>query len=239
MLRARLAPVSEWEALLRRLDVPLEGRVLVAGPPAESLAARPAVPVVASTTGLTLFGPPLEGPIPDGATAEATLLPTGAFDAVLALSAWSRPDRVGAVAGEALRLTRPGGTIVLGDLDAVVLVAGPPAAYRAAVLYARHPDLARRLVAAHEHTVMLGVELLRGGVHPVTVERMDLPMAFLDGPEAYASAVRAGLWPGFVDLSPEERDEVLAALADSLRPPVRFPIVDRQPWVIARGRRPT
>jgi hypothetical protein len=38
-------------------------------------------------------------------------------------------------------------------------------------------------------------------------------------------------------LSAEELDDLLDAVRVSLQPPIRFPVVDLEPWTLLRGRR--
>ncbi|HHC07383.1 MAG TPA: hypothetical protein ENK55_01505 [Actinobacteria bacterium] len=230
------ARVTVWRTLFEELGIPSDGTVLLVGPPEESFAEMPAIPVLPGGHGMAVLGPPLDRRIPDDATAVATGLDDDAVDAVFMLSAWGDPALMGQVAREAVRITRPGGTVVLGDVDAAVLTESSPAAYRAALLYETYPWVGDRIRDAHAHEAMLGIELLRAGIHPVQADQRDLPMGYFDDADAYEAAVARGLWPGVLLLDEADRGRLLAELRRSLVD-ARFPVADVQPWMLAHGRK--
>ncbi len=234
MLTTRRAPATEWQRLLTDLGISPRDRILVVEPSSGSLVALPAVPVLTGPHGMALLGPPLDAPLPEDATATATGLPADSVDATLLFSPWTNASQVGAVAKEAIRITRPGGRVALGTLDAGTLLDASPSAYPAALGFQLFPDLASRLRDAHRHDAMIGIELLRAGIHDVVVDPFDVPMAYYDSLDECVADVEAGAWPG-TDTLDDARRQILAHEVRRLLKGRRFPLVDELPWLIARG----
>jgi SAM-dependent methyltransferase len=229
--------LEAWESMLAGLGVEAEEHVLLGGPGAENLAIELGAPVADATGSLVSLG--LEAALlAQSAVPFATELPTDSFDAVVMLSAWESPTGVGPVVREAARLTRPGGSVWVGDMDGHALVRATPATYPSALLYMAHPEIGAEVAAACQPSSLLGVEMVRAGMRAVTSDGVELPIAVLaDGPE-YIEAVRAGMWPGVESVSADDVDDVLSALRLELVPPIRFPFVEYRPWVMVRGAQP-
>jgi len=236
MLTTRRAPVRIWEDFLRTIGIDPSGTVLVVGPSRRAAVQLPAVPVLPGGHGMALLGPRAGLRIPDGADATDTGLPDACVDATVLLSAWTDPARMEDAAREAVRVTRRRGEVAMGDVAADVLTASMPSAYRAALLFELFPRIAPTVRDAHQHEEMLGVELLRAGVHPVDYDLVDVPMGVFDDADAYVAAIRSGMWPGVTLLDDEALDLLAEEVRRSLRG-VRFPVVDILPWGIARGPR--
>lgn len=234
---AQLRTYEAFREALARLDIPTTGAVLLGGPGVAGLAQGAEVALTDARPDLVVIGGPAPDVLTEEAVPAATGLPDASFDAVLFLAAWRDPAELEAVTREVVRLVRPGGVLGLGDLDADGLTDSTPAAYRAAMLYEAYPEVAAAVRERHSHVALLGIEAVRAGIRPVMSDVVDLPLAVLDTAEDYLAGVRAGMWAG-VDLLDEEQ---LAKLLEEVRVSLRwerFPLVERQPWVLIRGTKP-
>lgn len=229
--------LEAWQSMLAGLGVETDERVLLGGPGAENLAIELGAPVNDATGSLVSLGPEA-ALLAESAVPSDTELPTDSFDAVVMLSAWDSPAEVGPVVREAARLTRPGGSVWVGDMDGGALVRATPATYPAALLYFAKPEVGAEVAAAFQPSSLLGIEMVRAGMRTVTSDSVDLPIAVLADRPEYIEAVRAGMWPGVDSVSADDLDDVLAALRVELGSPVRFPLVEYRPWVMVRGAQP-
>lgn len=227
-----------WVDTLDVLGAGGQDSVLLVGAGAEALADEIAPPVGDAATGFVVLGdePVL---IPADALPQATGLPAAIFDAVVSLEVWRNEASLQSAADEAVRLTRPGGTVWLGQRDFGLLATSEPATYRAALLYRRRPDAVAVARSGLVERAMLGVTAVRAGLRPVESVAADLPAAQYDSEAEYFEAVQSGGWPGLEVLDPPDVDALLGDLARSLRPPHRFPVVERQPWSLVRGTKPS
>ncbi len=233
---ARLALRAAWRDTLASLGTDSSQEVFVAGRNVHLLAEELPSPTSDEGGGLAVLGP-APRPVLPGATAMATGLPDASTDVVVMLSAWSGLAELGHVAREASRVVRPGGAVWLGVPDLDVLTRSMGATYRAGLLYQAHPDVGARVRAGAVTAGELGVDMVRVQLRDVTVLRRDIPLASFAGTADAVEAVRAGIWPGTGRLDPRELDDLLEAVRASLRPPVRFPVVDYEPWAVVRGQR--
>lgn len=233
---ARPAFRAAWRDTLASLGTERAQEVLVAGRNVHALAEELPSPTSDEARGLAVLGP-ASFPVPPDATPMATGLPDASMDVVVMLSAWSGLVEVGHVVREAGRVVRPGGTVWLGEPDLDVLTRSMPATYRAGLLYQAHPGVGAAVRAGVVTSGDLGVGLVRAGLRDVTVLHRDIPLASFATSADAVEAVRAGIWPGIGLLSPQELDDLLDSVRVSLRPPVRFPVVDFEPWTLVRGRR--
>lgn len=228
--------IEAWSASLETLDIPAGSRVLLAGPDVEGLALEIGVPIAQASHDLVMLGSGAPA-VADTATAAETGLASGAVDAVVFLSPWDGFVALAAMVREAVRVVRSGGVVILGEPDASALDAAP-AAFRSALLYRRHPHVAQRLAESTVPASAMGVEAVRAGLNPVTLDPLGVPIAVLPDVDSYVEAVRGGLWPGTEQLDDAALDALLGELRASLAEPTRFPQVDVQPWWVARGVRP-
>jgi hypothetical protein len=223
-----------WLTTLTELGAAQGNDSLLIGPHAESLADQLPGPTGDTTPNVaTLF----VTPVPDGATPTATGFPANSFDSAVALSAWETPADVSAVAAEAVRVVRPGGTVWLGEIDARGLTRSTPAARRYGLLYRDHPpvsDAARFRFRAAE---TIGVDAVRVGLRPIAETRADFPVAVAESRADAVEAVRSGIWPGTGLLDATALDDLLVRVDESFEPPERFPFVFTLPWILVEGRR--
>jgi hypothetical protein len=222
-----------WLSTLTDLGTAEGNDSLLVGPYAESLADHLPAPTGDTTPSVATLR---VTPVPDGAIPTATGFPDNSFDSAVALSAWETPADVSAVAAEATRVVRPGGTVWLGEIDARALTRSMPAARRYGLLYRDHPlvsDAARFRFRAAD---AIGVDSVRVGLRSVTETRADFPVAVVDSRAEAVEAVRSGIWPGTSLLDPVALDELLVRVDDSFEPPERFPFVFTLPWILVQGR---
>lgn len=233
---ARHAFHAAWRDTIVSLGTGAASEVLVAGPYAHALADELPVPTADEGGGLAVLGP--EGfPIESGASPLATGLPDASVDSAVVLSAWPSVAGIVPVVAEMVRVVRPGGRVWLGEPALDVLTRSMPATYRAGLLYQTHPGVAARVRAAAARSGDLGVEMVRHRLRDVTVVESDLPVAVFANAAEGVEAVRSGIWPGTEQLNPVELDELLDDVRASLQHRVRFPVIEYQPWTLARGRR--
>lgn len=236
MYETRVALRDAWQDLIASLNTTGNERVLVAGRNVEVLVEELPAPTADVVAGLAVLGPAAMAIEPE-ASAVATGLADATVDTVAMLSAWSNPVEVGPVIAEAARVVRPGGTVWIGEPDLDVLTRSMPAAYRAGLLYRAHPRVAAGVRGLVQASSVLGVEMVRHRLRDVTAFKRDIPVLAVADPDEAVEAVRGGIWPGTGLLSAEELDDLLDAVRASLQPPVRFPVVDLEPWTLLRGRR--
>lgn len=227
-----------WADTLDVLGAGNAESILLVGAGAETLAREIAPPVGDALGWFVVLG---DEPvmIPADARPEATGLASASFDAVVALEAWRAEASLKAVVVEAVRLTKPGGTVWLGQRDFDLLARSEPATYRAALLYRARPDAVAAARSGLGDRAMLGIEAIRAGLRPVESLAADLPTAQYDTEAEYFEAVRSGGWAGIGVLDDAAVDALLGELARFLRPPRRFPVVERQPWSLVRATKPS
>ncbi len=221
-----------WLSTLTELGAAEGNDSLLIGPYAESLADQLPAPTGDTTPNVATL---LVTPVPDGAIPTATGFGDNSFDSAVALSAWETPADIAAVAAEAVRVVRPGGTVWLGEIDARALTLSMPAARRYGLLYRIHPlvsDAARFRFRAAD---AIGVDAVRVGLRSVVETRVDFPVAVVDSRAGAVEGVRSGIWPGTELLDPVALDELLMRVDESFEPPERFPFVFTLPWILVRG----
>ena len=143
-----------WASALNQLSVPKAGSVIVRGPGAGE---------VGAAWRLLGYGG-------GGLVADDTLLHSdddtqaAAADVVVLLHAWPEPRTVDATAQAAARWVRPGGVLMLAELDAVALRNDVPRRTPAALLYQMHPEVAERLAARSPTRLQLVMAGIRAGL---------------------------------------------------------------------------
>lgn len=223
-----------WRSTLTDLGAAEGNDSLLVGPYAESLAEQLPAPTGDTTPSVATFR---VTPVPEGAIPTATGFPDNSFDSAVALSAWETPADVLAVAAEATRVVRPGGTVWLGEIDARALTRSMPAARRYGLLYRNHPPVADVARFRFRAADAIGVDSVRVGLRSVTETRADFPVAVAESRAEAVEAVRSGIWPGTGLLDPGALDELLVRVDDSFESPERFPFVFTLPWILVQGRR--
>ena len=228
-------PVPEWATILRALGVLDRGSVLVAGEAAAALGS-----IVQENGGpplaydrpdlalLTAAGPDVP-PGFDAATPAATGLPAASVDSVVLRHAWNGVARLGPAVDEAARILRPGGALLLADLDLPELMSANAARYPSQILYASAPDV-RAAVNATLAPFDLSVTAGRAGFDGLRGLEVDETAGTFDR-MGFVDYVRAGGWRGWELLSPEREAAIVERVERALPliAPVG-PVVDREPW---------
>jgi SAM-dependent methyltransferase len=158
---------------------------------------------------LSSSGPP-DIPEPEGP--DDTRLPAGTLDFVIVRHGWGSAAGVAAVVDEAARILRPGGVLVLGDLDFDRLMRGRTRSYASKLLYQRYPAIARQIRAGLAMITDLSTELVRAGFGDVTALVVDETLGRYDDPADFLVAVRHNGWRGIADLEPGELDRLVEEL---------------------------
>jgi hypothetical protein len=166
-------------------------------------------------------------------------LPTGSADFVVLRRAWeSRPGMGQAVRG-AFAMLRPGGCVVVAEIDAARLLEGPAVRYPDRVLYDADPGLAGSVrVAAMERTV-LAVEMVRAGFRRVAVADVEVERGRHASAADYWQALASSARRPLAALPAEDAERLIEEVAGDLaRLAPLGPVVDREPWLMATGGRP-
>lgn len=216
---------------MEEIGIPAVGPLLVVGPTdgvAEALQTA-GIPVTMSLQSGGVFGKTNLEPVVGVATNVG--LVDDSVAAVVALAAWSRPSQVRAVAEEAVRITRPGGVVVLGDVDAGVLTTGPPRAFPASRFYRAHPAAAAALTARTAPASSLAIEAVRSRLDDVGAMTADRLIGVFGSASEYLAAIADGLWRGADAIDEATGSATAAAITSTLR----YPAEDHQPWRFVRG----
>jgi hypothetical protein len=230
MAHASLALRHAWEATLADLDL-MDGSVLICGPLADRIGDAVPIAIADEVASLVVLG---DGPaLPDDATVVATGMPDASIGDVFALAAWPDTSGIAGVVAEAKRIVRPGGSVWLGRRNVDAMVHSTPATLRSSMLYARHPDRVRALLAT-ESVAPTELALVRGGFAEIESWDRSIPVGAFSDAASYRAAVEDGMWLGIDRLSESERSDILTTLDRDLRE-AEFPLVEFQPWTLARG----
>jgi hypothetical protein len=213
-----------WKSLLLGLEAPVAGPVIVRGPGAAQVGAAWRL-LGYGADGLTADEAVLHGDesAGDGTVAMAALL-----------HAWPRPRDIDAVAQRAARWVRPGGLLLLADLDVAALRSESPRRTPAALLYQKHPEVAARLAGRSPTRIQLVMAGIRAGLDDKHAGDVQRPVGVYDDPSERRAAVEFGVWRGLEDLGAEAYARLLEAV-DAVEPD-EWPLVEREPWMVVTGR---
>jgi len=164
-------------------------------------------------------------------------LPDGAVDLVVMRRAWKSPPDVALALAAALRAVRPGGEVVVTDVDVHRLLAGPSPRYPVRLLYMAEPDAAERLAATTAPPGLLGSEAVRAGLKDVVSITYDEVRGTYEDVGLLWEGIREHGWRGAAWV-PQERarslfEEVATSMAGAV--PAGWAI-DREPWYAVIGR---
>lgn len=227
---------DEWSRTLADLGVRMGGPALVAGQGSEAIAAalvRNGAPaMVDANDTLAVLGPGISSL--DGAGPTRTGARAATFDLVVLQQAWSGLEEIAAILAEALRVTRHGGAVVMGCLNADLLAESLPAQYASCLLYRSSPAAREALLTNTVTRYDIDLEAVRASLREIRTTEIDMTRAVFAEPGLYAAAVESGFWRGSEVLSTEEREDLggrvateAAARADGLH--------DREPWQYVCG----
>jgi hypothetical protein len=211
-----------WSAVAAATGAAYRGTALVRGPGAtqvgEALLALGASTVIAEDT---LVEDPAADP------------PEDTLDTVILLHAWPGPHRVDDAARAATGWLRPGGWLVLADLDMDQLRAAPPNRYPSAALYRMFPETGAKLQRRSATMIGLVTAAIRAGLEGKTSVGVDRPVGVYASPSELRAAIEFGVWRGLEDLAGGDYAAVVDSVeALNIGP---WPIVELEPWVVVAG----
>lgn len=210
-----------------------DGPVLIGGPLADRIGEAVPIAIADEVASLVVLG---DGPpLADDSSTVATGLPDGSVESALMLAAWDDVRDIGAVVAEARRVVTPGGSVWLGRRNVDAMVHSTPTTLRSARLYSRYPDRIRSILAS-ESVAPTELGLVRGGFSSIESWDYELPVDAFGDARSYRLAVESGMWLGIDRIAEAERLALLNELDEDLRS-VDFPLVEYQPWTLARGSR--
>lgn len=233
-----LAP--EWAPTALRFIDKWEGPVCVAGDRATDVAQvyhrSGAPPVVFDGVRLAYLTTGDERPA-DGATAGATGLPDDSVQLVTLRRAWRDGAELAAAAGEAYRILRPGGHVILSGVDADVLLGQQAHRYPLQLVYRQVPEAAAALRAGYQQ-IRLPVRAMAAGYRDVVTDLVDETLGTFATPEEYVEFLRTEGADRLTLLSRAQAAAALENLPAALRAIVRGDIVHREPWAVAAAVKP-
>jgi hypothetical protein len=213
-----------WASALLQLNVPEGGSVIVRGPGAGQVGAAWRLLGYGGRS-LVANDTPVH---PDDDTQAA------AADVVALLHAWPEPRTVDVTAQAAARWVRPGGVLMLAELDVVALRNDVPRRTPAALLYQMHPEVAERLAALSPTRIQLVMAGIRAGLDDKLVIDVARPVGVYRDSSERRAAVEFGAWRGLEELDARAYDALLGAV-DAVLPPA-WPLVESEPWMVVAGR---
>lgn len=213
-----------WAPVLTEVGAPSTGPVVVRGPGATQVGAAWRL-LGYGSDGLTTDETPLPGnePPPNGSAAMAVLL-----------HAWLQPRDVDVVTQRAARSVRPGGLLLLADLDLAGLRSDSARRTPAAAFYQMHPEVADRLARRSPTRTQLVMAGIRAGLDDKRSADVARPVGVYRDPSERRAAIEFGVWRGLEDLDADAYARVLDAV-DSVDP-AEWPLVEREPWMVVTGR---
>mgnify|MGYP001814656939 CR=1 FL=1 len=233
MLDAALALRTAWTDVLDQLDLSSITSLVMGGEAAEITADTFPLPVADSEDSLVTLGTDAPA-IRDDATPTSTGLEGTSVDAFAFLEGAAHPGELDAVVSEARRIVRPGGVVVLGELDREAVLTGTASTRRSAAF---HRTVGLDMPSRPGAVAPTATALVRGRISNVESTKRLLPLAAFSDAEAYVSAAFGGMWFGVERLSVADRASLERSLLRDLRSEV-FPLVEFRPWIISRGIRP-
>ena len=233
MSHAALALREAWESTLDDMRI-TGGSTLIGGPLADRIGEAVPIAIADEVASLVVLG---EGPpLADDATVASTGLPDDSMTSVFMLAAWDHPNSIPTVVAEARRVVRAGGTVWLGRRNVDAMIHSTPSTLRASTLYRRHAAAVREALAS-ESVAPTELALVRGRFDAIESWDYDLPVGAFSDAASYRAAVDSGMWLGIDLVEDVERSGILAALDTELAD-ADYPIVEYQPWTLARGIKP-
>jgi SAM-dependent methyltransferase len=230
-----------WVSILRELGLEWGETTLVIGEDADLLAeayeAAGAPPVVHRGEGFAVLSDKEQ--IVDGARPSDMGRPDGSVGLVVLRHAVPNQASLVGALREAYRVLAPGAGILVTDLSLKLLMSGTTTRYLSRLQYLLFPDLLEREARRHMNPAGMDVEVVRAGFRDVDAYDVDEEVEEFAGPEAYVRFVREGGWrstdlmtDGQLDLLLEELRRRLPELAGGL-------IIEREPWHVTRGFKPS
>ncbi len=141
------------------------------------------------------------------------------------------------VLDEVYRILRPGGGVLVTDVNVKAMLDAGFHHYPVRVLYDMFPEVLEAEVRRHLDSAELDIETVRAGFKDVISYDVDEVKALFETPDEFLAYVERGAWRSFDLIDDEEREALLATLRAS---PLLGgdPIMDREAWHVVRGMKP-
>lgn len=232
---ATLMPM--WSDLIVDLELPPAGEILLAGDGAADVdlpigsGKRLTVgDLVLVTRGATLS---------DWASVTATGLDDDSLDLVMFRDAFGSLNRLAPVLREAYRILKPGGGVMITELDAETLLESQPQKYPQVLLSRMYPHVGEYLLRRHPRPMDIAIGLVKTGFKDGDEYRLDVPLGHFRDYQTYVDSVAVEGWRGMDQITPEQRTallEQLAELMETVAPAGEFD--DLEPITVARAYKP-
>jgi hypothetical protein len=213
---------AAWTALSAATGVSYRGTTLVRGPGArevsEALLSLGSSTVIAEEAALD---------------ADHSDPPDDAVDTVILLHAWPAPDEAADAAKAATDWLRPGGWLVMADLDIKRLQGAPLRLYPSALLYQMFPSVREHLAARCTSAIGLVTSAVRAGLDGKVTTSIDRPLGVYASASEFRAAVEFGSWRGLEQLSGDDYGHLLDGIAAI--DVGRWPLVEVEPWICVAG----
>ena len=137
----------------------------------------------------------------------------------------------------ACRATRPGGEVVVADLDVARLLEGSVHRYPIRMMWDAAPELRDRLRSSTPSPGLLGIAVVRAGLRDASSWSADDELGSYDDRASFLRVLERRRWRGDGWVSPDQMSFLLERVAEaSATIDLTGPIVDREPWVAVVGK---